>query len=300
MVEKLPGANTVDVAEAVEDALATLAPGLQGLEVDTTVFRPASYVETGMTNLRSAGLAGAALAVLALFAMLLNWRRALVAVVAMTLSYLTAATVLSLAGVTLNALVWAGLLMALAVVVSDAVEAASAVLRDPRAPDDPVSKEDFPTVVARTTIEASRAMTYGTVSVLVMLAPMFVLGGLAGASFYPPAAVAAVAALLTSVLVSLTVSPVLSVLLLRGTADSPVARWWQRVHSRGLRPLLRRPVPVMGVVVLGLVAVAVAAVPTQLDKKLLPDLARAARARPLGRRGRHSPARDEPDRHPGQ
>ena len=46
VVEKLPGANTVEVATAVEDALATLAPGLEGVKVDTTVFRPASYVES--------------------------------------------------------------------------------------------------------------------------------------------------------------------------------------------------------------------------------------------------------------
>jgi len=272
VVEKLPGANTVEVARAVEDALATLAPGLEGVKVDTTVFRPASYVETGVANLRSAGLAGAVLAILALVAMLLNWRRALIAVVAIGLSYLTAATVLSLAGVTLNGLVWTGLLMTLAVVVNDAVDAAAAQLQGARDPDDPAPEEAFPALVARATIETSRAMTYGTVSVVVMLAPMFVLGGLAGASFYPPAAVAALTALLTSALVSLTVSPVLGVLLLRRASESPVGRWWQRVHARGLLPLLRRPVPLIGLAVLGLTAVAVAAVPTQLDKRLLPDL----------------------------
>ena len=99
--------------------------------------------------------------------------------------------------------------------VNDAVDAAAAQLRGPLDLDDPAPKDSFPALVARATIESSRAMTYGTVSVVVMLAPMFVLGGLAGASFYPPAAVAAITALLSSALVSLTVSPVLAVLLLR-------------------------------------------------------------------------------------
>ncbi|WP_374968932.1 efflux RND transporter permease subunit [Terrabacter sp. BE26] len=272
VVEKVPGANTLEVAEAVEDALATLAPGLKGLEVDTTVFRPATYVETAMANLRSAGLMGAALAVVALGALLLSWRRVVVAVVAITMSYLTATLLLSLAGVTLSVLVWAGLLLAVAVVVNDAVEASAATLRDPDAVEDPAQRASFAALVVGATIRSSRAMTYGTVTVLVVLVPMFVLGDLAGASFYPRAAVAAAAALLVSALVSLTITPVLCVLLLHKSTEPALARWWQRKHARRLQPMLRRPMPLFAVGLLGVAAVAVAAVPTQLDKKLLPDL----------------------------
>ncbi|MGH3927640.1 MAG: efflux RND transporter permease subunit, partial [Pseudonocardiaceae bacterium] len=54
IVEKLPWANTLDVTRGVEDAMETLRPGLSGIEVDTTIFRPATFIETSIDNLTKA------------------------------------------------------------------------------------------------------------------------------------------------------------------------------------------------------------------------------------------------------
>ena len=269
VVEKFPNANTIEVTKAVEEALAALAPGLEGVEIDTTVFRPATYVETAVSNLRTAALVGGLLAILGLGAFLLSWRRALVAVVGVTLSLLTAAIVLHLFGVTFNVLVWAGFVLALATVVDDAVGASAALAPE----SDGSSREAFRGRLRGATVAAGRVTAYGAVVVLVVLLPMFALGRLAGKSFYPPLALAALTAVGASALISLVVTPVLSLLLLRGGGGgSPLVRWWHRQYGRGLQPLLRRPFPLAVIAILGIEALSGVAVVTQLDKGLLPEL----------------------------
>ena len=61
VIEKFPDANTLEVTQGVEEALAALAPGLSGIEFDTTVYRPASFIEMAIGNLAPALLAGAVL-----------------------------------------------------------------------------------------------------------------------------------------------------------------------------------------------------------------------------------------------
>src|SRR6476619_3280272 len=121
VVEKFPEANTVEVTRGIEDTLKTLAPGLKGLAMDSSLFRPASYVDTAVTNLRTTALAGALLAVLVLLGLALDWRRAVVITVVTGTAMLTSLLALHLAGTTVHGLVLAGLLLALGAVVHDAV-----------------------------------------------------------------------------------------------------------------------------------------------------------------------------------
>jgi Cu/Ag efflux pump CusA len=44
IVEKLPWANTLDVTRGVEEAIADMKPGLPGIDIDTTIFRPATFI----------------------------------------------------------------------------------------------------------------------------------------------------------------------------------------------------------------------------------------------------------------
>ena len=52
IVEKLPWANTLEVTRNVEAALAQLKPGLPGVEIDSTIFRPATFIELSLHNLK--------------------------------------------------------------------------------------------------------------------------------------------------------------------------------------------------------------------------------------------------------
>src|SRR5207247_1379868 len=99
VVEKLPWANTYAVTQEVEKALAALRPGLSGLEMDSSLFRPATFLELAVGNLSRALLIGSVLMLAALFAFLLNWRAALISAVAIVVSMSAAGPVLYVRGV---------------------------------------------------------------------------------------------------------------------------------------------------------------------------------------------------------
>jgi Cu/Ag efflux pump CusA len=90
IVEKLPWGNTLDVTRGVEAALDELRPGLPGMEIDSEIFRPATFIEMSIDNLTSALVIGAGLMILMLGAFLYSWRTALVSVVAIPLSLMAA------------------------------------------------------------------------------------------------------------------------------------------------------------------------------------------------------------------
>ncbi|HEY7568687.1 MAG TPA: efflux RND transporter permease subunit, partial [Gemmatimonadaceae bacterium] len=85
IVEKHPWANSLDVTRGVESALAALAPGLPGVKVDPTIFRPATFIEMSISNLNRALLIGVVLVVIVLTLFLRNWRTAAISLVAIPL-----------------------------------------------------------------------------------------------------------------------------------------------------------------------------------------------------------------------
>ena len=121
VVEKLQGANTLEVTKGVEDALKDLRPGLPGVEIDSTIFRPASFVELAIHNLKVALLVGCLLVILVLVAFLFEWRAAFISLVAIPLSLVAAGVVLTLRGATINTMILAGFAVAVGVVVDDAI-----------------------------------------------------------------------------------------------------------------------------------------------------------------------------------
>ena len=121
IVEKQLGANTLSVTRAVEAAIETLRPGLKDVEIDTTIFRPATFIEMSLSNLNRALLLGCVLVIVVLALFLMDWRTAFISITAIPLSLLAAALVLHYRGGTLNTMVLAGLVIALGEVVDDAI-----------------------------------------------------------------------------------------------------------------------------------------------------------------------------------
>src|ERR671918_2241890 len=129
VVDKFPGANTLDVTRGVEEALADLEPGLGGMEPDTSIFRPATFIETAIDNLTLASVIAGVLLVLILAAFLFEWRTVLIGLVTIPLSLVAAALVLDLLGETFNAISFAGLAVAIAVIFDAAVAGAENIAR---------------------------------------------------------------------------------------------------------------------------------------------------------------------------
>ena len=247
VVQRLPGANLLDVTRGLERAIDELTPGLNGIELDTSVYRPASYVERSTDNVTIAFVIGLGLLALVL-TVLLGWRAAVVGVVAVPLSLLSAALVLWAFGETLNVMLVLGLAAAVALVVDDAV--ADATARNPEA-----------------TLAVRRAALYATLIAALAVVPVFFLKRLSGA-FFPDIAGAYLVALLASLLVAFIVTPALCDLLRNGA--SPAAGRIEHAYAATLSRILQRPrFAYLGV--LALVALAAVTAPF-LHQSLLPSL----------------------------
>ena len=255
VVEKFPGANTVEVTEGIEAALDTLQPGLTGVSVDTNLFRPATYVEQARDNYAVTLGLGLLLALMLVSLLLLDLRATLIAVVATVVSLFTTILVLEFIGTRLDSMVLAGLALATAVVVQDAmvdVEHVVHRLRGRRGAD-----LDTVSVIKDASLEMRRAMGFATAIILVALVPLLVLDPLSEA-FYRPALLAFAVATVTSMVVALTVTPALCSLLLRGgPGNTPrTARWLQATVTDLSRRTVQAVRPIVAVLVLGVVAAA--------------------------------------------
>ena len=275
IVEKLPWGNTLDVTRGVEAAIDQMRPGLPGMEIDTTIFRPASFVETAIDNLSRALLIGSLLVILILIFFLFEWRSAIISAVAIPLSLLAAGMVLYARGATINTMILAGLVISVGVVVDDAIidiENIVRRLRLHRLATGDRSTASTARIVLEASLEVRSAIVYATLINVVAVLPVFFMEGLTGA-FFQPLAFSYALAVLVSMVVALTVTPALSLILLRNAPlerrQSPLVRWLQRGYVALLGRIIRSPRPAMAsVVVIALLGLAV--VPG-LGQSLLPD-----------------------------
>jgi CzcA family heavy metal efflux pump len=272
IVEKLPWANTLDVTRGIEQALAAMAPGLPDVEIDAKIFRPATFIELSMHNLTVALILGAVLVIFILGAFLFEWRVALISVIAIPLSLVAAGLVLYFMGVTINTMVLAGFVVALGSVVDDAIIDVENVVRRLRQARAAGSTKSTARIILEASLEVRPAIWHATVIIVLAVAPVFFMGGLAGA-FFEPLALAFLLAMLASMVVALTVTPALCLLLLgRGKVEmreSPLVPWLKRHYTRMLTRTVDRPRATF-VAIAAVVAAGFAVLPF-LGNSLLPN-----------------------------
>jgi CzcA family heavy metal efflux pump len=244
VIEKFPHANTREVVRGVHAALDELRQGLPGIDIDTSIFQLTSFIDLSFDNLSKALLIGSVLLLLVLSAWLSTWRAVLVSMVAVALSLVAAGLVLYLRGATINAMVLAGLAIALAVVIDDAVVDIENIMRRLRQRRSQGSDRSTAEIVFEACVESRSALIYAVLVLVLAVAPLFLLGGPLGA-FLSPLAVSFVLALLVSTVVAMTVTPALAMVLLRGAAldhrEPPLVRWCQRLYDAVLPRLVGAP-----------------------------------------------------------
>jgi CzcA family heavy metal efflux pump len=272
IIEKFPWANTLDVTRGVEDALDELRPGLQGIEVDSTIFRPADFIQLALSNLTSALLIGSLLVFLVLLAFLFEWRTALISLVAIPLSLTAAGLVLFLSGATINTMILAGFVIAVGVVVDDAIIDIENISRRLRQHRIEGTGQPTDSIILESSLEVRGAIIYATLIDVVALVPVLTMAGLSGA-FFRPLAVAYGLAVLASLLVALTVTPALGMILLANARverrRSPFADRLRKAYSALLSRIVRSARPAFAAV--AVVALAGIAVVPQLGESLFPE-----------------------------
>jgi Cu/Ag efflux pump CusA len=247
VVQKLPGANTLTVTHEIDAALDALRPGLAGVRIDSHVFRPASHIESALSNLTIALTIAAAMMISALAAFFLEWRAVLVNVVAIALSLVAAAVVLAATGATINALVLLGLLVALGIVIDDAIGDVQHVVW--RLGERGEGNGSSPArILLAASLEMRGALGYATLIALLAMVPVFFAGGQSGV-FVHPMALSYALAVLASMLVALTVTPALSFLLYgrapRERRESPTPGRLAHGYERLLARTIRSPRPAL-------------------------------------------------------
>jgi Cu/Ag efflux pump CusA len=271
VIQRFPGTDLLDVTRGVERTLDEMKPGLAGIDFDTDVYRPGSYVDRSIGNMRLALFVGLGLLALVFGLFLFRLRAALIGIIVVPLSVLVAALILWAFGSTLNWILLAGLVGALVLVIDDAIVSTEHITRRLQQERSAGTGQSPTQTILEATLEVRRPAVYASLIVALATLPLFFLERLSGA-FFPDVAAAFLVALLASMVVALVVTPALSALLL---SKAPMARkgsvllgWLQRRYEAVLARIVDKP-RVAYVAIGALVALA-AATASFVDQKLLP------------------------------
>jgi len=264
------GANTLEVTRALEQRLDALAPALakQGVEYHPALLRPASFIESAIEKLRNSLLIGAVLVVALLVVMLRDWRGALVSFSAIPLALLTTVWILGAFGLSLNTMTLGGLVVALGVVVDDAVIDVENILRRRRSAEPGVNIVELFTGAS---LEVRRPVFYATAAVAVAFLPILMMSGLQGA-FFRPLSIAFLLAVGLSLLVAMSATPAMCVLMMARHQPKPEAaflRRCKRVQLGAIAWLHGRP-RVLLAILIGSGLAGILCLPL-LGARLLPD-----------------------------
>ncbi|MFM2042243.1 MAG: hypothetical protein RLY86_819 [Pseudomonadota bacterium] len=250
-VQKQPGADTVRLTQAVEAALADLQRAMPaGITADTVLFRQANFIETSIANLRKVLVEAAVIVAVVLFLFLLNVRTTVISLVAIPISLLVSILIFQAFGLSINTMTLGGLAIAVGELVDDAVVDVENIfrrLRENRAAGNP---RDTFQVVLSASAEVRSGIVYATLIVVLVFVPLFALSGIEGRLF-APLGMAYIISILASLLVAVTVTPVLSYYMLPGIksldhADSGLVRRLKAGNARLLATAFAHPRLLMG------------------------------------------------------
>ena len=239
------GANTLTVTRALEHRLNELTPALrkEGVIYHPALLRPATFIQEALSRLRASLLIGAVLVVILLLATLRDWRGALISFSSIPLSLLAAVWLLEMFGLSLNTMTIGGLVVALGVVVDDAVIDVENITRRRRNAGAAGAELDARQLFVGASLEVRTPVFYATAAVAVAFLPIVMLTGIQG-SFFRPLSTAFLLAVGLSLLVAMSVTPALCALLMRRHKPPAEARLLlacKRFQRRTIERLYRRP-----------------------------------------------------------
>lgn len=215
-VEKQPGADTLKLSAEVEQAMAELNRTMpSGIKANSVVFRQADFIETSIHNVEKVLVEAVIVVALVLFVFLLNVRTTFISIAAIPISMLMTAIVFYAFGLSINTMTLGGLAIAVGELVDDAVVDVESIfrrLRENREQGSPRSTFD---VVVSASQEVRSGIVYATIIIVLVFVPLFALSGIEGRLF-APLGQAYIISILASLVVSITLTPVMAYYLLPG------------------------------------------------------------------------------------
>lgn len=277
-ISKQPEVNTLELTErldaAVEDLKTTLP---KGVDIQSRIFRQSDFIEASISNLNRTLLEGAFFVILVLFIFLMNWRTTLISLLAIPISLLVTIIVLQLLGYTINTMSLGGMAIAIGALVDDAIIDVENVFKRLRENIRKPSAERLPIlqVVKEASMEIRSSIIIATLIIIVSFVPLFFLSGMEG-RLLQPLGIAFITSVLTSLVVAVTLTPVLcsfllkdDKVLLKQAEGTKVERWLRKQYASVLEKALAFPKLILGLTVgaflLSLVLM------SQLGRSFLPE-----------------------------
>ena len=258
-ITKSPGFDTRALTEQIKAALEELKTSFpKGVET-TLLFQQKDFIDHAIGNLKEAIRDGAIMVTIVLFLFLLNFRTTFITLMAMPMSFAITLLVFHRFGISVNSMTLGGLAVAIGMVVDDAIVDVENVFR--RLRENAASPHPRPKlqVIGRASGEVRNSILYATILIILVFLPLLGLSGVEG-KLFAPIAIATIISMVASFIVSLTLIPVLCSLLLN---PKPGAEHKDGRFVRFLKNLLRAtllrvglnfPLPVLGLVAVGMVA----------------------------------------------
>ncbi|MFM1770130.1 MAG: hypothetical protein RJA22_2659 [Verrucomicrobiota bacterium] len=248
-VQKQPGANTLVLTRRLDTVLDDVAAKLPpGMALNRHIFRQADFIQVAVNNVRNALVEGVVLVVIIVLLFLGNFRATLITVTAIPLSLVTAVLALKWFGATINTMTLGGMAIAIGALVDDAVIDVENVFRRLRENARLPAARQKPSlqVVLEASVEIRSSIVFATLIIALVFVPIFFLSGVEG-RLLQPLGVAYLVALVASLFVAVTVTPVLCSFLLPGSravqeAGEPrLVRKLKDGYARLLSPALKHP-----------------------------------------------------------
>ncbi|MFZ1923099.1 MAG: multidrug efflux RND transporter permease subunit [Xanthobacteraceae bacterium] len=220
-----PGSNALATANAVTDLMAKLAerfpPGVQY----AIIYNPTQFIQQSVDAVIETIFEAIVLVVLVVILFLQTWRAAIIPLIAIPVSLIGSFFFMAAFGFTLNNLSLFGLVLAIGIVVDDAIVVVENVERN-------IASGLAPREAARKSMdEVGSALIAIALVLCAVFVPSVFITGISG-QFYRQFALTITGATIISLIVSLTLSPALCALLLKAHEASRRDRWWEQPIHR--------------------------------------------------------------------
>ena len=273
-VNKQPGADTRRLTDRIMEALEELKPSLPpDIHIAPELYQQRKFIDLAIDNVETALRHGGILVAIVLLVFLLNFRTTLITLTAIPLSIVTTAIVFRWFGMSINTMTLGGLAVAIGELVDDAIVDVENIFRRLRENRTLSNPKPALQVVFEASAEIRNSIACSTIIIVLVFIPLFALGGMEGRLF-TPLGISYIVSILASLVVSLTVTPVLSYWLLSNApatqrkTESPVLRALKAVAAKAISFGLHWPKPILGG---GLVSVAISLfVLTRLQSDFMP------------------------------
>jgi hydrophobe/amphiphile efflux-1 (HAE1) family protein len=226
-IYQLPGANGLQVAGEIKAVMEEMAKDFPDdldylVSLDTTLA-----IEEGINEIITTLWQAMALVILVVFIFLQNWRATLIPTLAVPVSLIGTFAVFPLLGFSINTLSLLGLVLAIGIVVDDAIVVVEAVTAKMEKGLKPVAA----TIAAMK--EVSGPIVATSLSLIAVFVPVAMMGGITGRLYQQFAITIAISVAISSIN-ALTLSPALSALLLRPPSqqkDNWLTPFYRRFNS---------------------------------------------------------------------